>query len=131
MGRASVYDRLPGLMRAVAGEGRRLVWAVDPMHGNARTEGGRKTRHLTDILVETAAFFDIAAAEGIQAGGLHLELSGTPVSECIGGTVSATEEELAGGYRSLCDPRLNPRQAMDVAGLVARRLAAPVRARAA
>jgi 3-deoxy-7-phosphoheptulonate synthase len=131
MGRANVYDRLPGLMRAVAGQGRRLVWAVDPMHGNARTEGGRKTRHLTDILVETAAFFDIAAAEGIQAGGLHLELSGTPVSECIGGAVAATEEELAGGYRSLCDPRLNPRQAMDVAGLVAQRLAAPVRARAA
>jgi 3-deoxy-7-phosphoheptulonate synthase len=131
MGRANVCNRLPRLMRAVAGEGRRLVWAVDPMHGNARTEGGRKTRHLTDILVETAAFFDVAAAEGIVAGGLHLELSGTPVSECIGGTVPATEEELAGGYRSLCDPRLNPRQAMDVAGLVARRLAAPARARAA
>jgi 3-deoxy-7-phosphoheptulonate synthase len=127
MGRAHVHDRLPELMRAVAGEGRRLVWAVDPMHGNARTENGRKTRHLTDILAETAAFFDIAAAEGVWAGGLHLELSGTPVAECL----PATEEELAGGYRSLCDPRLNPRQAMDVAAVVAGRLAAPARARAA
>jgi 3-deoxy-7-phosphoheptulonate synthase len=118
-GAGAIGRHLPRLMRAT--KGRNVVWAIDPMHGNGRVSGGIKTRCLEDILAETRAFLDIAASERVHAGGIHLELTGGDVAECIGGGVK--EADLALRYRSLCDPRLNRSQALELAGEVAARLA--------
>lgn len=125
LGREAVGDRLPRLMRAVAAAGRRPVWVVDPMHGNTRTVAGFKTRLLADILAETRSFIEIAASEGVVAGGVHLELTGTAVTECLGGGVG--ERDLGLRYLTACDPRLNPEQAREVAALVADTMAAGAR----
>ena len=114
MGASAVDRHLPALMRATAAEGRRVVWSVDPMHGNGRTVGDLKTRALADIQLEVARFLAIAAAEGVRALGLHLELTADDVTECLGGSQNVTAGQLPLRYRSACDPRLNPRQAMDV-----------------
>ncbi|TMJ11917.1 MAG: hypothetical protein E6G94_14905 [Alphaproteobacteria bacterium] len=118
-GAGAIGRHLPRLMRAV--RGRNVVWAIDPMHGNGRSSGGTKTRHLTDIIAETRAFLDIAQAERVHAGGIHLELTGGDVTECVGGTVG--EADLGTRYRSHCDPRLNRSQALELAAEVAGRLA--------
>jgi 3-deoxy-7-phosphoheptulonate synthase len=119
---------LPALMRRTAAEGRRLLWACDPMHGNGRVLDGVKTRRLADILDELAVFVAVAAAEGVHFGGVHLETTAAPVLECIDGDTLP-----AGGlrYESLCDARLNRAQALEVAAWTAACLLRHRKARAA
>jgi 3-deoxy-7-phosphoheptulonate synthase len=112
--------RLPLLMRATREVGSNAIWAADPMHGNTVTAAGRKTRALPDILAEIATFFQVAAAEGVHAGGVHLEMTGEEVTECLGGSRGLREEDLSRRYLTHCDPRLNQAQALDVAAEVAR-----------
>jgi 3-deoxy-7-phosphoheptulonate synthase len=121
-GADAVGERLPVLMRATRAAGSSALWSIDPMHGNTRNAGGRKTRAVPDILAELRAFFDIAAAEGVHAGGVHLEMTGEEVTECLGGPRGLREEDLARRYLTHCDPRLNGAQALDVAAEVARLL---------
>lgn len=114
---------LPLLIRAVTSSGRRVVWCCDPMHGNTKTtSSGIKTRHFGDILRELKTSFDVHAAEGSYLGGVHLELSGEDVTECIGGASGIQESDLPRAYKSDVDPRLNYEQALEVAMLIAHRL---------
>ena len=120
MGAGIVADRLPVLIRAVQREGRVVGWCCDPMHGNTiPAAGGRKTRPFDRILDEVRAFFAIHAAEGSYPGGLHLEMTGKDVTECIGGAQGVDERDLAARYHTLCDPRLNGSQALELAFLMA------------
>jgi 3-deoxy-7-phosphoheptulonate synthase len=122
-GAAKVRDGLPELIRAVRASGRQVLWCCDPMHGNTKTTAsGIKTRHFADILEELAAAFDIHGAEGTYLGGVHLELAGEDVTECVGGASGITESDLARAYKSEVDPRLNYEQALEVALLIAHRL---------
>ncbi|WP_420822370.1 3-deoxy-7-phosphoheptulonate synthase [Sphingomonas ginkgonis] len=130
-GSAKVAEHLPELMRATRRAGRNLVWTIDPMHGNTRSAGARKTRLVSDILAEIAAFFAIARAEGVHPGGMHLEMTGGDVTECLGGSASLVEEDLERRYLTHCDPRLNRGQAIDVAAAVAGLLAPERRSDAA
>jgi len=117
-GAARAGRHLPALMRAVRREGRAAIWSVDPMHGNTISVGALKTRLLSDIITEIRTFFEVAEAEGVHAGGVHLEMTGAEVTECLGG--SLVESDLPSNYLTHCDPRLNAAQAIDVAGEVAR-----------
>lgn len=110
---------LPPLMRVVRQEGRRAIWSIDPMHGNTRDAGGIKTRRLADILEETSTFFAVARAEGVHPGGIHLEMTGEDVTECVGGSGALNEGDLGRNYLSHCDPRLNQDQALEAAAAVA------------
>jgi 3-deoxy-7-phosphoheptulonate synthase len=122
MGAGRLDAALPPLLSAVRAEGRPVLWCCDPMHGNTvRARSGHKTRPMARILAETEAFFAACRAEGAIPAGLHLEMTGDDVTECTGGGIA--ERDLAAGYRSLCDPRLNPGQAMEVAERVAAELA--------
>jgi 3-phosphoshikimate 1-carboxyvinyltransferase len=118
-GAEQVGCHLPALMQATRGQGRNAIWSIDPMHGNTRAAGTRKTRLLADILAEIGAFFEIAASEGVHAGGMHLEMTGEDVTECLGGSISLSEEDLSRRYLTYCDPRLNQGQALDVAAFAA------------
>ncbi len=122
MGADKVQDYLPALIRAVAREGRKVVWICDPMHGNTTTAGGYKTRSFDRILKEVRAFFDIHQAEGTHAGGVHFEMTGQDVTECIGGAQAITEQSLGDRYHTHCDPRLNASQALELAFLLAEEL---------
>ncbi|HEY0445279.1 MAG TPA: 3-deoxy-7-phosphoheptulonate synthase class II [Allosphingosinicella sp.] len=117
-GAAKVAEHLPPLMRAVKREGRRVIWSIDPMHGNTRSAGAIKTRLLADIVSEIATFFEAARAEGVHPGGVHLEMTGEDVTECLGGSRALAEEDLPRRYLTHCDPRLNHAQALDVAGAI-------------
>ncbi|HYI96308.1 MAG TPA: 3-deoxy-7-phosphoheptulonate synthase class II [Bryobacteraceae bacterium] len=122
-GAEKIQERLPKLIRAVKGSGRQVLWCCDPMHGNTKTTStGIKTRHFGDILSELESSFDVHASEGTYLGGVHLELSGDDVTECIGGASGITEQDLARAYKSDVDPRLNYEQALEVAMLIAHRL---------
>ena len=118
-----VAAHLPELMRATKREGRAAIWTIDPMHGNTRSAGKLKTRSVDDILTEIRTFFEVAKAEGIHAGGMHLEMTGGHVTECIGGSAKLVEEDLPRRYLTHCDPRLNEDQAVDIARMVADLLA--------
>lgn len=118
-GADKVGDHLPGLIRAVEKEGRKVVWSCDPMHGNTVSLGGYKTRPFDRILSEVRSFFQIHEAEGTYAGGIHLEMTGKDVTECTGGARAITAEGLADRYDTACDPRLNAEQAIEMAFLVA------------
>ena len=120
LGAANVRDLLPPLVRAVEAEGHPVVWTCDPMHGNTFTSnGGRKTRRLDDILLELRSFFDVHRDEGTWPGGLHVELTGDDVTECLGGAEEILEGDLDLRYTTTCDPRLNARQSLDLAFRVA------------
>jgi 3-deoxy-7-phosphoheptulonate synthase len=120
MGAAQINDRLPPLIRAVQREGRVVGWCCDPMHGNTvPTAGGRKTRSFDRILAELRAFFAIHASEGTYPGGVHLEMTGKDVTECTGGIGGVDEAALETRYQTLCDPRLNGTQALELAFLAA------------
>jgi 3-deoxy-7-phosphoheptulonate synthase len=120
LGAGNVRDLLPPLVRAVESEGHPVVWACDPMHGNTFTSnGGRKTRRLDDILLELRSFFDVHRDEGTWPGGLHIELTGDDVTECLGGAEEILEGDLDLRYTTTCDPRLNARQSLDLAFRVA------------
>ena len=127
-GAAKVGERLPALMRATHEAGSHALWSIDPMHGNTVTAAGRKTRVLPDILAEVRAFFEIAQAEQVHPGGIHLEMTGEEVTECLGGTKGLREEDLGKRYLTHCDPRLNGHQALDVAAEVTRLIAEGTRA---
>jgi 3-deoxy-7-phosphoheptulonate synthase len=116
MGADKVADKLPPLIRAVAREGREVVWCCDPMHGNTTTSGnGYKTRSFDRILSEVKSGFQIHAAEGTYAGGIHCEMTGQNVTECIGGAQAISEASLADRYHTHCDPRLNASQMLELA----------------
>ena len=122
-GAKKIGEALPPLMRAMREAGRTVVWTIDPLHGNTTMSGKRKVRRLPDILAEIDAFFAIARAEGVHGGGVHLEMSALDVTECIGGRGPASIDELDKNWLTACDPRLNARQAMDLAAHVAGLLA--------
>jgi 3-deoxy-7-phosphoheptulonate synthase len=115
-GAKGIGELLPPLMRAA--HGRPIVWTIDPMHGNTTMAGKRKVRRLPDILAEIDAFVAIARAEGVHPGGVHLEMSGLDVTECIGGRGPASIDELEKNWLTACDPRLNRTQAVDLAAHV-------------
>jgi 3-deoxy-7-phosphoheptulonate synthase len=120
MGRGKVADRLPALLHAVADAGHPVVWTCDPMHGNTFTAGdGRKTRRFDDVLAEIREFFATCRAEGVWPGGVHVELTGDSVTECLGGAEEILEDQLELRYTTTCDPRLNGRQSLDLAFRVA------------
>ena len=120
MGSDKVEDALRPLLRAVRDSGHPVVWACDPMHGNTYTApNGRKTRNLDDIVTEIAGFVRAHHAEGTWPGGIHVELTGDDVTECTGGGHSVTNDDLDTRYQTICDPRLNGRQSLDLAFRVA------------
>lgn len=111
---------LPPIIKVVTASEHPVVWACDPMHGNTFvSEGGRKTRHFDDVLGEIRGFFAVHKAEGTWPGGVHIELTGDNVTECLGGVEDILEEQLSERYTTTCDPRLNARQAIDLAFRVA------------
>ena len=119
-GSDKVGEHLPALIRAVKREGRQVVWSCDPMHGNTITSTtGYKTRPFDRILSEVKGFFNVHAAEGTYAGGVHLEMTGQDVTECLGGARAITDEHLNDRYHTVCDPRLNAEQSIDMAFLIA------------
>jgi len=120
LGVTKVTTVLPALIRAVRDAGHPVVWECDPMHGNTFTaEGGRKTRHFDDVLGEIRGFFAVHRSEGTWPGGVHVELTGDDVTECLGGVEDILEEQLPLRYTTTCDPRLNARQSIDLAFRVA------------
>jgi len=120
MGAGKVGDGLPSLIRAVEKEGLNIVWSCDPMHGNTiKSSNNYKTRPVDAILSEMKEFFQVHKAEGTYAGGVHLEMTGKNVTECIGGSFTVTEEDLSSRYHTHCDPRLNADQALELAFLIA------------
>ena len=122
-GADKVEAGLPKLVRAITKEGRSVVWSCDPMHGNTlKTQSGFKTRPFDRILAEARAFTDILPAEGAYPGGVHVEMTGQQVTECLGGASMVTEEDLSSRYHTHCDPRLNGTQALDLAFLIAEQL---------
>lgn len=123
MGRDKIRTNLPAVVRAVADSGHPVVWCCDPMHGNTReTATGYKTRLYDDVLDEVIGFFEVHKALGTHPGGLHIELTGDDVTECIGGTEGITEAELGDRYETACDPRLNREQSLELAFHVANML---------
>jgi 3-deoxy-7-phosphoheptulonate synthase len=130
-GADKVEEKLPPLIRAVAREGKEVVWSCDPMHGNTISAGGYKTRPFDRIMAEIRAFFSTHQAEGSYAGGIHLEMTGKDVTECTGGARAISEADLRDRYHTYCDPRLNAEQAIEVAFLVAELLKAERLARGA
>lgn len=117
MGADRIRDELPRILRSIQREGKNIVWSSDPMHGNTfTTSSGIKSRMVDNILKELKAFFDIHHAEGTIAGGVHLEMTGKDVTECIGGSKKyISESDLNTNYTTSCDPRLNSNQALEVA----------------
>ena len=123
MGANKLSDRLPQLLRAIEREGRKVVWSCDPMHANTvKAQSGIKTRMFDSILEEVRTFFAIHKAEGTHAGGVHFEMTGQDVTECVGGSSSVTEASLGDRYHTHCDPRLNASQALDLAFLLSDQL---------
>ncbi len=119
-GAGNVEKHLPKLLRAVKREGRKVVWACDPMHGNTiSSESGYKTRPFDRILSEVQEFFSVHRAEGTHPGGIHVEMTGDNVTECTGGAVAISDAELSNRYHTHCDPRLNADQSLELAFLVA------------
>jgi 3-deoxy-7-phosphoheptulonate synthase len=120
MGAEQVFELLPPLLRAVREAEHPVVWACDPMHANVfKTESGVKTRRFDVILAEIEGFFAACRRERVWPGGVHIEFTGEDVTECLGGSEAVVEEQLSSRYMSLCDPRLNARQSLDLAFRVA------------
>lgn len=116
MGADKIETGLPPLLEAVRDEGHPVVWQCDPMHGNTYTApGGRKTRHFDAVLAEIGGFFRAHRAAGTWPGGVHIELTGDDVTECLGGADEIFDADLDTRYETMCDPRLNARQSLDLA----------------
>ena len=116
MGATQVVDALPPLLEAVRDAGHPIVWVCDPMHGNTFTaDDGRKTRHFDDVLAEVSGFFAAHRFVGTNPGGVHLELTGDDVTECLGGGAELATADLGERYETMCDPRLNGTQSIDLA----------------
>jgi 3-deoxy-7-phosphoheptulonate synthase len=122
-GAGKMADHLPSWIRAVERAGKKVVWSCDPMHGNTiKSDSGYKTRPFERILAEVREFFDVHAAEGTYAGGVHFEMTGKDVTECIGGMQQLTSADLSSRYHTACDPRLNSSQALELAFLLSEEL---------
>ena len=122
MGAAQVAQKLPPLLDAARQRGHKVLWCCDPMHGNTESlEGGVKTRRFDRIRQELELAFDLHAAAGTRLGGVHLELTGEDVTECLGGARDLTEGDLARAYRTTVDPRLNYEQSLELAMLIVRK----------
>jgi 3-deoxy-7-phosphoheptulonate synthase len=123
MGNTKVRDVLPGLIEKVRGTGRSVIWQCDPMHGNTvESTSGYKTRHFDRIVDEVQGFFEVHRALGSHPGGIHVELTGEDVTECLGGAQDISDADLHGRYETACDPRLNTQQSLELAFLVAEML---------
>ncbi len=119
-GHENVEAHLPALIRKVTAEGRKVVWSCDPMHGNTiKASNGYKTRPVDRILTEVQRFMAVHHGEGTHAGGIHFEMTGQNVTECLGGAQAISEEDLSSRYHTHCDPRLNGSQALELAFLIA------------
>jgi 3-deoxy-7-phosphoheptulonate synthase len=115
-----VFDHLPGLVKAVKREGYKVLWSCDPMHGNVvKAANGYKTRPFERILKEVESFFAVHRSEGTYPGGIHVEMTGKNVTECTGGAHAISEDDLSDRYHTVCDPRLNADQALELAFLIA------------
>jgi len=120
MGASGIGSALPPVVEKVTASGAQVAWICDPMHGNTiEAPGGRKTRHVEDILAEVTSFFEIHRALGTHPGGIHIEFTGDDVTECVGGSHGLTEDDLTDRYETACDPRLNRGQSLDLAFRVA------------
>jgi len=115
-GAGAVAERLPRLIKAVREEGANVVWSCDPMHGNThKTSNGLKTRDFDKVLGELRTFLEVLRAEGVEPGGVHFEMTGQNVTECVGGADHLSEADLSSRYHTHCDPRLNADQALEMA----------------
>ncbi|HEY6744792.1 MAG TPA: 3-deoxy-7-phosphoheptulonate synthase class II [Mycobacteriales bacterium] len=125
MGNRKVHDLLPPVIEKVLATGRPVVWQCDPMHGNTEeSASGFKTRHFERVVDEVRGFFEVHRALGTHPGGIHVELTGEDVTECLGGAQEISDADLAGRYETACDPRLNTQQALELAFEVAEMLRA-------
>jgi 3-deoxy-7-phosphoheptulonate synthase len=124
MGAGKIREVLPKLIEAVQKTNHPVVWVCDPMHGNTReTASGHKTRILDDVIDEVRGFFEVHHQMGSHPGGIHIELTGDDVTECLGGIGGVSEDDLTFRYETACDPRLNRIQSLDLAFQVADMLA--------
>jgi 3-deoxy-7-phosphoheptulonate synthase len=124
MGAGTIREKLPALVETTRREGVPALWITDPMHGNTfESASGYKTRRFDDVLDEVRGFFEVHAAVGTVPGGLHVELTGDDVTECLGGAERIDDADLATRYETLCDPRLNHQQSLELSFLVAEMLA--------
>ncbi|WP_161897913.1 class II 3-deoxy-7-phosphoheptulonate synthase [Pseudomonas yangonensis] len=123
MGADKVEAHFPRLLRKIKEEGRQVLWSSDPMHGNTiKASSGHKTRDFAQILSEVRQFFAVHQAEGTYAGGIHIEMTGQNVTECIGGSRPITEDGLSDRYHTHCDPRMNADQSLELAFMIAETL---------
>jgi 3-deoxy-7-phosphoheptulonate synthase len=124
MGARTVRDALPPLVEKITGSGAQVTWICDPMHGNTfESSSGYKTRDFEDVVEEVRGFFEVHQALGTVPGGIHVELTGNDVTECIGGAEKILDADLTKRYETVCDPRLNHQQSLELAFLVAEMLA--------
>lgn len=129
MGHHLVRDVLPPIVEKVTASGHQVVWQCDPMHGNTRqSANGFKTRHVDHVVDELAGFFEVHRGLGTHPGGIHVEVTGEDVTECLGGASGTAERDLPARYRTACDPRLNADQSLELARFVAELLTTAVRA---
>ena len=120
MGADKIMTKLPNVLKSVKKEGKKVVWTCDPMHGNTiKSNSGYKTRPLTNIISEIQQFFQIHRSIGTYPGGVHLEMTGQDVTECMGGLQKITDSDLKNRYHTYCDPRLNASQSLELAFLLA------------
>ncbi len=125
MGHDQVIENLTPLVRTIKAEGRHVVWSCDPMHGNTiKSNSGYKTRNFEHILTEVKGFFTVHKTEGTHPGGVHFEMTGQDVTECVGGAEAISDADLSSRYHTHCDPRLNANQALELAFLIADELQA-------
>ncbi|GAA2968382.1 class II 3-deoxy-7-phosphoheptulonate synthase [Actinokineospora diospyrosa] len=123
MGNGKVRDVLPAIVEKVEASGHRVIWQCDPMHGNTHESStGYKTRHFDRIVDEVQGFFEVHRRLGTHPGGIHVELTGEDVTECLGGAQEISDADLSGRYETACDPRLNTQQSLELAFLVAEML---------
>lgn len=123
MGNGKVRDVLPSIIEKVEACGHKVIWQCDPMHGNTHESStGYKTRHFDRVVDEVQGFFEVHRELGTHPGGIHVELTGEDVTECLGGAQEISDEDLAGRYETACDPRLNTQQSLELAFLIAEML---------
>ena len=123
MGSKNIRNSLPLLLETVKKSGRKVLWVCDPMHGNTyEAPSGYKTRSFDDVMDEVRGFFEVHQKLGTHPGGIHVELTGDDVTECVGGGLEISHDDLATRYESACDPRLNHTQSLELAFLVAEML---------
>jgi 3-deoxy-7-phosphoheptulonate synthase len=128
MGSGKVRDLLPAIVEKVEASGHKVIWQCDPMHGNTvESDSGYKTRHFDRVVDEVQGFFEVHRTLGTHPGGIHVEVTGEDVTECLGGAQEISDADLAGRYETACDPRLNTQQSLELAFLVVEMLRRDIR----